>query len=162
MIYKRAEKAVSESSSESSSDDTSKEETPSKAAPPSKVIPSPKTTPPSSSLVPPPFEATSLPGPTAAREESTAAVPGGVGSSRSLEKVLPEEKSVRDYASLPALLGAPRIGDMIAFKVHVYDLHSCNNNVILVHYFWGMWVDMSLQVLELSADCTPQFSDYKV
>lgn len=132
VIYKRAEKAVSESSSESSSDDTSKEETPSKAAPPSKVIPSPKTTPPSSSLVPPPFEATSLPGPTAAREESTAAVPGGVGSSRSLEKVLPEEKSVRDYASLPALLGAPRIGDMIAFKV-----------------------------LELSADCTPQFSDYK-
>jgi coilin len=48
------------------------------------------------------------------------------------EVVTEETTSSRDYSGLPALLGAPRIGDTIAFKV-----------------------------LELSTNCTPEISDYK-
>ena len=108
VIYKRATKNdSSSSSSESSPDSKSKKQTP-----PPKATPLPQPT--------PPLKVTPLPGSAeaAAQEESAPSAHAVASGSNTPDKVPGKENSDRDYASMPALLGPPRIGDMIAFKVY--------------------------------------------
>ena len=91
--------------------------------------------------------------------EKMAAETGEVGEMGNGDKLVvsePVKVVARDYPSLPALLGAPRAGDHIAFKVSALVMpllttfkHTERNLVFS-------------QVLELSSDCTPEISEYKV
>ena len=73
-------------------------------------------------------------------------------------KASPQELAVqppRDYSTLPDFLGAPRVGDKLAFKVR----SSIYTTLVFGH---SVTVCVMLQVLELSSSYTPVVSEYKV
>ena len=77
--------------------------------------------------------------------------PSAATSNRASDCVLQMGK--RSYEALPDLRGPPRVGDHIAFKVCV----TFQRLPLLLSFMC-----YSLQVLELSVNCTPEVSAYKV